>query len=72
MAEIARQERVDLFAVGSEYAASLNQPKQWKKVIRRVRSIYKGKITYVGNHDVSIRSYEAWQCRRAFLIRLGY
>lgn len=53
MAWIAQQEGVDLFAVGSEYRATVGNRFAWAKVIAEVRKIYFGKITYVGNHDVS-------------------
>ena len=53
MATIAQQEGVDLFAVGSEYRATIENRFAWAKIIAEVRKIYFGKITYVGNHDVS-------------------
>lgn len=60
MAKIAQSEKVDLFAVGSEYAGTLKNNKAWNKVILKIRNVYKGKITYVGNHDVRyFRSMQA-------------
>lgn len=55
MARIAEEEKVDLFAVGSEYKQTLPNRIAWRWVIRRVRSIYKGRVTYVANHDVRNR-----------------
>lgn len=51
-AKLAEEEDVNLFAVGSEYVGTLDQTKQWLRVIRKVKKVYKGKTTYVGNHDV--------------------
>lgn len=52
MARLAQRERVDLFSMGSEYQAAVDKTDEWVKVIKKVRAAYKGRITYVGNHDV--------------------
>lgn len=54
MAEIAEEEEVELFAVGSEYRDASQQVDQWRSVIRTVKTAYTGPLTYVANHD----SYE--------------
>ena len=54
MAKIAEEEKVDLFAVGSEYAGTIDRTAEWLQTIREVRAVYKGKLTYVGNHDVRL------------------
>lgn len=52
MARIAQQEGVDVFSIGSEYVATVKKTFWWMEVIKRVRAIYKGPITYIANHDV--------------------
>lgn len=51
MARIAQRERVDILAVGSEYRRTLKAPNMWRHTIRKVRTVYKGKLTYIANHD---------------------
>ena len=53
MAKIAQSEHVEIMAVGSEYRGTLWNTYAWRQVIKRVRTVYKGRLTYVGNHDVS-------------------
>lgn len=53
MARLAEQMDVELFSVGTELGKTLNNTRKWKEVIRRVKRVYSGPITYVGNHDVS-------------------
>lgn len=51
MAKLAEKERIDLFAVGSEYAGSLSNDAAWRFVIAEVGKVFSRKTTYVGNHD---------------------
>lgn len=52
MARLAQQEKVHLFSLGSEYRTAVDKTSQWINVVNKVRSVYKGKVTYVANHDV--------------------
>lgn len=51
MARIAEREGVAMFSVGSELQRTVRERQEWARVISRVRSVYKGPITYVANHD---------------------
>lgn len=53
MARLAEREGVDVMAVGSEYRASVNKTGRWINSINQIRKVYSGKLTYIGNHDVS-------------------
>lgn len=53
MARLAQAHKLDSFAVGSEYDATVNSTQLWLRVIQSVRAVYTGKLTYIGNHDVS-------------------
>lgn len=51
-AELANAKNVDLFCIGTELRESaISRPEYWKKLIRKVRSIYKGPIIYSANWD---------------------
>lgn len=60
MARIAQRERVDILAVGSEYRRTLAAPNLWRHTIRKVRAVYKGRLTYIANHD-SYKSVRFWR-----------
>lgn len=55
MAKIAQRENVDIFSIGSELKETLSSTSYWKLLAKRVRKIYKGELTYIANHDVSIQ-----------------
>lgn len=50
-AKLAQKTGVSLFAVGSELLSMETKTKRWHKLIKRVRRIYKGQLTYSANWD---------------------
>ena len=50
-ARLAAAERVEYFAVGSELCSTEKFRERWRRVIRKVRQVYPGKITYSANWD---------------------
>lgn len=60
MAQLAQREKVDVFCIGSEYRASENKTSSWLRVIAAVRAVYKGKLTYIANHD-SYETVKFWK-----------
>jgi hypothetical protein len=49
---IAAQENVGLFCIGTELDSFVKaRPEYWNKLIKEIRAIYKGKLTYAGNWD---------------------
>lgn len=54
MAKLAQKEKVNILSIGSELRDSERHVDQWKNVIKIVRGVYKGKLTYIANHDVSL------------------
>lgn len=58
---LAQQTGVELFCVGTELKSSLkNQPAQWRSLIREIKSIYTGKLTYAANWDGEYRLIDFW------------
>lgn len=52
MARMADTMEVDLFCIGTEFGRSVaQQPEFWRELIRKVRAIYRGKLTYAANWD---------------------
>lgn len=60
-AKMAQKGKADLFSVGVEYIKTLHREKDWRKVIKAVRKVYKGKITYSANWDsyTKVRFWDA-------------
>ena len=50
-ATIARDANVDAFCVGNEQKVSSRREAEWRAILARVRSIYRGPVTYGANFD---------------------
>ena len=52
MVDIANEEKVELFCVGTEFeVVVVKRPQYWKDLIQKVRAKYDGKLTYAANWD---------------------
>jgi hypothetical protein len=52
MAQIAEDEKVALFCIGTEFRASIAaRPQYWSSLITKIKGIYHGKLTYSANWD---------------------
>lgn len=56
MARLAKREKVEVLSMGSEFRDAVGKTWEWVRVINAVRKVYKGKLTYIANHDVSIHN----------------
>ncbi len=60
-AEMAAQTDVGLICIGTELKSSIiEQADQWKQLIRDIRQIYKGKLTYAANWDGEFEYIDFW------------
>ena len=51
-AKLAQEAKVPLLCIGTELELFVkNRPEYWKQLIKDIRSIYKGKLTYAANWD---------------------
>src|SRR5439155_16871068 len=50
-AQLAAEEKIEYFSVGSELCSTERFRDRWRRVIRKVRSVYRGRITYSANWD---------------------
>ena len=49
-AGIAQRLRVDIFVIGTDYdKATIGRDRPWRKIVRSVRAIYKGRLSYDAN-----------------------
>ncbi|WP_146106883.1 glycoside hydrolase family 113 [Polaribacter porphyrae] len=60
-AHLAEKTNSELFCIGTELRSSLDKrPKRWLSLIKKIKSIYKGKLTYAANWDDSFEFTEFW------------
>jgi hypothetical protein len=50
-ATIARDAQADAFCIGNEQKIASHHEREWRRIIERVRTIYKGPLTYGANFD---------------------
>ncbi len=48
---IAKRTHVELFCVGAEYNGTAQQSKRWSEVVRKLREVYDGPLTYEATRD---------------------
>ena len=58
-AELAEQNNVELFCIGCEFKKTTDEKEQWEKVVRGVREIYSGAITYASDWT-NYKNIEWW------------
>lgn len=51
LARLAAEERVDIFSLGSEMSTMDVDTERWVELVRRVRAVYPGQVTYSANWD---------------------
>lgn len=61
-AHISEQGKAEMFCIGTEFTRlSTEKPDFWKKLIKEVRSIYSGKITYAANWYYEYENISFWE-----------
>ncbi len=60
-AEMAAFTKVELLCIGTEFKSAVkSQPEQWKKLIRDIKKVYSGKLTYAANWDDEFNLVDFW------------
>ena len=60
-AKMAQKTNVDLFCIGTELRSSLKEvPEKWLSLIKEIKTIYKGKLTYAANWDDDLDFTAFW------------
>ena len=58
---LAEMYEFDAFCIGVEFAkATIQRPEDWRKLIRRIRKLYSGKITYAANWGEEFEQLNFW------------
>ncbi len=60
-AEMAALTRVELLCIGTEFKSAIkNQPEQWKILIKDIKKVFHGKLTYAANWDDEFIIVDFW------------
>jgi len=60
-ARLAEKEKMEALAIGTELqGATLGHEKEWREIIRQVRAVYHGKLTYAANWDHEFEALPFW------------
>ena len=61
-ATLAQQAQAEMFCIGTEFTRlSLEKPRFWKSLIKEVRTVYSGKITYAANWYKEYENIRFWK-----------
>jgi len=59
--KIANENNVEMFCIGTELTEmTLSKPEMWRKLIKDIRRVYKGKITYAANWNNEYLNIKFW------------
>lgn len=59
--DIAAKENVELFCIGTELTnATINQPERWRDLIKKIREVYRGELTYAANWNNEFDQLVFW------------
>ena len=59
LAQLAREEGVEMLVIGTELKQSIRQP-QWLELIRRLREIFPGRLSYAAHGLEGLREVDFW------------
>ena len=59
-AKLAEQNKIGLFCIGTELHQTIGKEKEWRAIIAKVRSVYKGKLTYAANFHEEYEQIAFW------------
>jgi len=59
-AELAEKNKIEIFCIGTELHKTIHKEKEWRSIIAKVKSVYKGKITYAANFHEEYEQIKFW------------
>jgi hypothetical protein len=60
-AKMAQENQVELFCIGTELKTSIaEQPEKWMQLIREIKIIYQGQLTYAANWNDNLETIPFW------------
>ncbi len=59
-AELAEQNKIELFCIGTELHRTIERERDWRQIISKIRLVYKGKLTYAANFHEEYEQIKFW------------
>jgi hypothetical protein len=59
-AELAEKNKIEIFCIGTELHKTIGKEKEWRAIIAKIRSVYKGKLTYAANFHQEYELVKFW------------
>lgn len=59
-AELAEQNHIDILCIGTELQKTTNKEKEWRQLIKKVKLVYHGSLTYAANFHLEYGAIQFW------------
>jgi hypothetical protein len=59
-AQLAEKNKIEIFCIGTELHKTIGREKEWRTIIDKVKSVYKGKLTYAANFHKEYEQVKFW------------
>lgn len=59
-AELAERNHIDILCIGTELQRTISREKEWRTLIRKIKSVYHGRITYAANFHLEYETISFW------------
>lgn len=59
-AELAQKNNIEIFCVGTELHKTIGREREWRNIIMKIKSVYKGKLTYAANFHEEYEQIKFW------------
>ncbi len=59
-AELAEKNKIEILCIGTELHQTIHKEKEWRSLITKIKSVYKGKLTYAANFHEEYEQINFW------------
>ena len=59
-AKLAENNKIEIFCIGTELHKTIKKEKEWRAIIKKIRTVYKGKLTYASNFHEEYEQVKFW------------
>lgn len=57
---LAERNKIEIFCIGTELAVASTYETEWRKIIKAIRKVYSGKLTYAANFNEEYEQLKFW------------
>ena len=59
-AQLAEKNKIEIFCIGTELHKTIKKEKEWRAIIKKIKEVYKGKLTYASNFHEEYEQVKFW------------